>query len=298
MKLLIIGSKGFIGSHCASYFIQKNYDVWEADIIEDLISNKYFTIDKINPDFSKIFQQQQFDVCINCSGAANVSDSFERPENDFTLNVINVFKIIEAIRCFNAKCKYITFSSAAIYGNPKVLPIKEDSPVKPISPYGWHKWQSEIICKEYSTLYNISTIILRIFSVYGDRLKKQIFWDVFQKTKTTDRITLFGTGLESRDFIYIDDLMNAINIIIENAKFDGEAINVSSGIETTIKEAVYIFCKNIRSDIEICFNNISKEGDPINWKADIGKLQFYGFQNKYSIESGLELTAKWMQENT
>jgi dTDP-glucose 4,6-dehydratase/UDP-glucose 4-epimerase len=298
MKLLIIGSKGFIGSHCTSYFIQKSYDVWEADIVIDLISNKYFVIDMINSDFSKIFKQQQFDVCINCSGSANVSDSFKCPENDFILNVVNVFKIVEAIHCFNAKCKFINLSSAAIYGNPQVFPIKEDNPVKPISPYGWHKWQSEIICKEYSTLYNISTIALRIFSVYGGGLKKQLFWDIFQKTKTADRITLFGTGYESRDFIYINDLINAINIIIENAEFDGEAINVSSGIETTIKEAVYIFCKNIRSNIEICFSNISKEGDPINWKADIEKLQSYGFRNKYSIKSGLELTAKWMKENT
>jgi dTDP-glucose 4,6-dehydratase/UDP-glucose 4-epimerase len=298
MKILIIGSKGFIGSHCKSYFIERKHDVWEADIAKDFVDGKYFLIDMVNPDYSKIFNSNCFDICINCSGAANVADSFINPENDFMLNVLNVFKILESIRCFNPKCKFINLSSAAVYGNPHILPVREEDPVDPISPYGWHKWQSEILCKEYSMLHKISTAVLRIFSVYGDGLKKQFFWDLFQKAKRSNVVELFGSGNETRDFIYIGDLLKAIEIIITYSNFDGEIINVSSGVETTIKDAAYILCRYLDDNIKISFNNNMKVGYPTNWRADINKLLSYGFSNEYSLALGLELTTKWMKENT
>jgi dTDP-glucose 4,6-dehydratase/UDP-glucose 4-epimerase len=298
MKILIVGSKGFIGSHCKSYFIGEKYDVWETDIAEDPLNSKYFRIDKEDSNFSRIFNIQCFDICINCSGAANVSDSFIHPENDFVLNVVNVFKILESIRCFSPNCKFINLSSAAVYGNPRILPVKEEDSINPISPYGWHKWQAEILCREYSMIHKISTVVLRIFSVYGDGLKRQLFWDLFQKVKKSDMVELFGSGNETRDFIYIGDLLKAIEIIIKHSNFDGEAINVSSGVETTIKDAAYILCGYIGSNIKIKFNNNMKEGYPINWRADIDKLLAYGFRNEYPITLGLELTAKWMKENT
>ncbi|WP_010262384.1 NAD-dependent epimerase/dehydratase family protein [Treponema primitia] len=298
MKIIIIGSKGFIGSHCVSYFSKQNNDVWESDIVVDSKNNnKYYSIDTISPDFSVIFKAQQFDVCVNCSGAANVPESFVNPLKDYHLNTVNVFRILNSLRQFNSKCKFINLSSAAVYGSPKKLPISEDMMMNPISPYGWHKQQAEIISKEFFLLYGIQTINLRIFSVYGVGLRKQIFWDIFQKVKNSDNIELFGTGNESRDFIYIEDLVRAIDHIIKFAEFNSEAINISSGIETTIKEAATLLCKNIRDNINIIFNQQIREGDPINWRSDINKLTSYGFVNNYSLEMGIKELAKWLKEN-
>lgn len=90
MNILIIGSKGFIGSHCVKYF-SKNHKVWECDVVTDYVSKNYFIVDATNADYSDIFQQQQFDVCINCSGAGSVPNSIKNPQRDFILNTVNVY---------------------------------------------------------------------------------------------------------------------------------------------------------------------------------------------------------------
>ncbi len=101
MNILIIGSKGFIGSHCVKYF-SKKHNVWECDVVPDYVSKNYFIVDATNADYNDIFQQQEFDVCINCSGASSVPDSIEKPQRDFILNTVNVYKQLDAIRRFNS----------------------------------------------------------------------------------------------------------------------------------------------------------------------------------------------------
>ena len=138
MKILVIGSKGFIGSHCVDYFSLK-HEVWGCDVVLDYNASNYISIDSVDSDFLGVFQNNKFDVCINCSGAANVPFSLEKPFNDFKLNTLNVFKLLEAIRLYAPDCKFITMSSAAVYGNPESLPIYETSNRLPVSPYGYHK---------------------------------------------------------------------------------------------------------------------------------------------------------------
>ena len=201
MKILIIGSKGFIGSHCVDYFSQ-HHDVWGCDVVLDYNSKQYIPIDAVDSDFLEIFRDHEFDVCINCSGAASVPFSLDKPFNDFKLNTLNVFKILEAIRQYASACKFITMSSAAVYGNPKILPIVEAQAGMPISPYGSHKLMAEMICEEFSKYWGIQTCCLRIFSAYGPRLKKQLFWDLYHKIKNDPNTMLWGTGKESRDFFF------------------------------------------------------------------------------------------------
>lgn len=297
MRILIIGSKGFIGSHAVDFFSINN-DVWGADIIHSDQSPKYFKLDKQNTSFEHIFEKNRFDVCINASGNGSVPISLNLPVFDFELNVSNTIKLLDAIRTHNPDCKFINMSSAAVYGNPVNIPIKEDSSLKPLSPYGWHKLYAEQICKEYYYLYNIHTINLRLFSVYGEYLKKQLFWDIYQKCLRSKNIELFGLGIESRDFIYVNDLMHAINCIIEKGLFNGEAVNVASGSETTIKEAAEIFCGYINPEIKIQFNMIVKPGDPLNWCADISFLTKWGFKCNTPLQKGLENTTNWMKQVT
>ncbi len=295
MKILIIGSKGFIGQHAHRFFSQTE-EVWGADVIP-ADEPAFFLLKTPGTDFNTIFKTQQFDICINTSGNGSVPVSINDPILDFELNVTNTIKILDAVRIYNPSCRYINFSSAAVYGNPENLPVTEQMAPKPLSPYGWHKLYSEQICREYFVLYNIKTISLRVFSVYGENLRKQLFWDIFQKTTKAKDIELFGTGQETRDFIYINDLIQAIGCIIKKAAFNGEAINVSSGIETTIKKAAEIFCASIADDININFNKKTKPGDPLNWRADINTLSSLGFTNTTSIETGLTKTGKWLKEN-
>ena len=242
MKYLIIGSKGFIGNKLKRCLEKANNLVYGADVIVDYKKNdNYFLIDSSNSDFKSVFEQKQFDVCINCSGAASVPDSIEYPLRDYYLNAVNVFKILDSIKTYQKDCRFINLSSAAVYGNPSELPIKESAVIAPLSPYGIHKLQSEQICKEFYTFFNVPTCSLRIFSAFGEGLNKQLFWDLYDKSKNSENITLFGTGKESRDFIYISDLISAIELISIKAPFRGENINVANGEEVFIEDCVAEF---------------------------------------------------------
>ncbi|WP_129715180.1 NAD(P)-dependent oxidoreductase [Pedobacter sp. SYP-B3415] len=295
MKILVIGSAGFIGSHTSRFF-SADHEVWRADVVEDHSPN-YFKLDLENTDFNSLFERAQFDVCINASGNGSVPISLNRPLFDFELNVTNTIKILDAIRIHNDRCKYINMSSAAVYGNPNQLPVSESVELKPLSPYGWHKLYAEQVCREYYYLYNIQTINLRLFSVFGENLRKQLFWETFQKTLRSKKIELFGSGRETRDFIYIADLLNAIECIIDRGLFNGEAVNIASGQETTIAEATEVFCNLIDPTIEVVFNKIVKPGDPLNWRANIDVLKSFGFEQRFSLKDGLQNTAKWLAEN-
>lgn len=297
MKYLIIGSKGFIGKKLKEYLLEKSNIVFGADVVVDYLDkDTYFLIDATNSDFKSIFEKEQFDVCINCSGAASVPDSIKNPLRDYNLNTVNVYKILDSIRKYQESCKFINLSSAAVYGNPKVLPIKEKSLTYPLSPYGIHKLQSEQICEEFFKFFDVPTCSLRIFSAYGEGLNKQLFWDLYKKTKPQQKISLFGTGKESRDFIYIQDLVNAIELVSIKASCKGEKINIANGEEVYIEDCVYEFYNFFNKKIEYNFSGESRLGDPNNWVADISILKKLGYKRKYSLKNGLEKYYKWLIE--
>ena len=214
---------------------------------------------------------------------------------DFDLNTINVFKILEAIRVYNPNCFFINFSSAAIYGNPEKLPVVESLNPAPMSPYGVHKLFAEQICKEYTFYFNIKTCNLRLFSAYGPGLRKQFFWDLFNKFKNEEIIELHGTGSESRDFIYIDDIAKCLNLVIQNRNSLPDILNVASGIETTISDAAKIFSKLLDNRKQIVFGGQFKTGDPLNWQSDIQILKRIGFVPSFTLEQGLNQYILWLQ---
>lgn len=256
--------------------------------------DQYFQVDASNSDFSSIFQKIKYDLCINCSGAAIVSESLSNPLRDYYLNTVNVFKILEAIRKLQPSCKFINLSSAAVYGNPRQKPIKEDALPAPLSPYGLHKLQAEQICKEFWEFFNIKTCSLRIFSVYGPGLKKQLFWDLYHKAITGDPFTLYGTGNESRDFIYISDLLRAIEYVEEHSSFRGDLINIANGNEILIKDAAATFFSLFHQNVKYKFSGVKREEDPVNWLADISKIRSYGYHPIIDIKSGLKKYYEWI----
>ncbi len=300
MRVLIIGSEGFIGKAAAVFFETKGHQVFCVDILEKSDS-RYHRVSPVPVSFSDVFDHfESIDICINASGAANVQQSFIDTPGDFQLNAYNVLLIAEAIRRLQPHCKLINLSSAAVYGNPKQLPVCETSIAMPLSPYGWHKLMSEHICREYTEQFGIKTQSLRIFSTYGDGQKKLLFWDVYQKiTKSSDNtIELFGTGEETRDFIYIEDVMCALDCVINNAPFDGTAINIANGVPVSINEAVSIFLAEAAPCFKIRYTGNNKQGDPLYWHADIGKLQSLGYNPRVTLHEGLKVTWKWLKDQS
>lgn len=296
MKILILGSEGFIGSHCIDHFSADKHEIFGMDLYEQPSRKYAYTkVSRLSPEFEEIFRNQAFDAVINAAGSGNVPYSMTHPVLDFEANALDTIRLLDAIRNNRPGCKYIHISSAAIYGNPTMLPVGEDAAALPLSPYGWHKLLAEQLCKEYTLIYGLRTAVVRPFSVYGNGLKKQLFWDLYQKSRnTTGKIELFGTGKESRDYIHVVDVVNAIDCVLKNGSLTGEAYNLASGVETSIEQAVQFFFNALSPTQEYYFNGRVREGDPLNWRANIGKIKKLGFSGKHDLSSGMKELAKWL----
>ncbi len=278
--------------------LSRKFNVHGVDVIEfQQHEYKYEKISIFSTDFTKLLSTFKYEFIINCAGSGNVGFSVEHPLSDYELNTRGVIYILDTIRLYQPECRYIHLSSAAVYGNPLDLVISENSSIEPISPYGYHKWQSELICKEYAYLFNLSTLVIRPFSVYGPGLRKQLLWDIFQKAKKNDVVELWGTGEETRDFIYVDDLCEIILklVMLDLPKF--EILNLAMGQSISISNIAELLISKLGFKNTIKFNNMVKPGDPRFWKTDVSKLTKYGLKTSVSLDKGINETAKWFLSN-
>ena len=294
MRVLIVGGSGFIGNHLAEFLTSNGYEVHVLNRSKK-DSNVFmeYVLNTLDHPINEILKQHQFDLCINCAGSANVSYSFEHPFFDYELNTRIVFNILSAIHKISPRTRFINLSSAAVYGNPNKLPIAEETKLEPVSPYGNHKLMSEMICQQFKRYFDIESCSLRIFSAYGPGLKKQLLFDICNKLKSNSHIELFGTGEETRDFIYIDDLVRAIKLVGDQDKFKHDSYNIGSGKQVSIKEIANVFIENHPSCDSIHFNMETRIGDPLKWEADISRLKKLGFNSEIDINKGVKAYIDW-----
>ncbi len=277
-KYLILGSTGFIGSNLVRLLQNHGNDLITLERSD--LSNKRKVVEAFKSS----------DVIINCIGSANVTFSYTFTKVDFESNVLLVRMFLEILRGYNLKhIKFINLSSAAVYGNPSKLPVKESDSTDPLSPYGYHKLIAEILLKEYSQSFGLKTVSLRIFSAYGNKQRKLLLWDLHEKIqKSNDKIILFGTGNESRDFIHIEDIAQQILLTITHAAFIGESINVANGTEVKTSEIVKLYQKYYPKKFDYEFNGEVRLGDPLNWCADISTVSKWGYKQSVLLEEGID----------
>lgn len=295
-KFLITGSSGFVGSNLVKRIVDEGCEVHGCDIANNLSnpqSMNFHESCKSVDDYVSLLKSIEPEYIIHCAGSANVNFSVKQPYIDFERNVISLYQLLEAITTSGLKVRMIFPSSAAVYGTVNKLPIEESDQLLPISPYGLHKKICEEICSYYVENKGLDILIARIFSAYGPGLKKQIFWDMYQKIMNSDELKLFGSGLESRDFIYIDDLVESFMSILSKGE-RGEIYNVASGRESTIKELAELFVNEVDKDKVISFNNEVNKGNPLNWRADISKIKKLGFTPKFDLRNGIKDLLKWL----
>ncbi|NJL41031.1 MAG: NAD-dependent epimerase/dehydratase family protein [Leptolyngbyaceae cyanobacterium SM1_4_3] len=296
--VLVSGVAGFIGRYVARYFTQNQWSVVGIDSspkenapLASLHSYHQMRL----PDFQlgELLQHCQPQVYIHCIGRASVNLSMVNPDADFYGNVVPTFEVLNAIRLHAPDCRSIFLSSAAVYGDPSCLPVSEDHAIQPLSPYGFHKWQGEQLCLEFSKIYGLATASARIFSAYGPGLRRQVIWDICQQVISQKSLHLQGTGKESRDFIHALDIAQALSLICEKAPLQGEAYNLGSGREISILELSTLVLDVLDCDCSPSFNNIVAEGNPRNWRADISRSKALGFLPSVLFEQGIKTFALW-----
>jgi UDP-glucose 4-epimerase len=296
--VLITGVAGFLGRYVAQHFTGLDWTVIGIDSAppENASISRlaaYYSLKLPDDAIGKILREHAPDVCIHCAGRASVPLSVADPSADYYANVVLTFEVLEALRKHAPACKFIFVSSAAVYGNPRSLPVNEDAPVAPISPYGFHKLQGELLCKEFAGVYGLQTASMRIFSAYGPGLRRQVLWDICRKVITNQSLMLQGTGHESRDFIHALDIARAAYLVATRAPMGGDVFNLASGTEVTIQDLARQILEALGADCALQFDGVVPPGTPLNWCADMSKLHSLGFEVSVPFKQGVETFAQW-----
>jgi UDP-glucose 4-epimerase len=217
----------------------------------------------------------------------------EDPLSDFQDGPVLTYSLLASLRDLGLDCAFLLLSSAAVYGNPTSLPVSEDSLPAPVSAYGYHKWQSEICCREYSNLWGMRTASARIFSAYGAGLRRQVMWDVTHKALTQPQVQLQGTGRESRDFIHAQDIARGLEVMLNGAPLRGEVYNLAGGRETRIDELASLILARLKYSNLPVFSGVLPPGTPKQWCADISRIRALGFAPQVVLEQGVESFVDW-----
>lgn len=300
-RVLVTGASGFLGRAIVQYFSSKGLTIFGTDRVAPenaplLLLSEYASITLPDPYFESLLLKWKPQVIIHCAGRASVPQSMQNPAEDYQQGPVLTFYVLDAIRRLVPNCSFLLLSSAAVYGNPVRLPVNENDTLQPVSAYGFHKWQSELICREFSQLYSIPSVSARIFSAYGVGLRRQVMWDIAYKALTQKEIILQGTGLESRDFIHAHDIALALDMILSHAPMQGEAYNVGSGEETTITELTHIILNALERKMPVNVSDVVHPGTPLNWRADISRIKYLGYNPKIPLLMGIQSFLTWCRQ--
>jgi len=296
--VMITGVSGFIGRALARHLARHHCKVYGVDRtspenapLADL--QAYEQIEMPDSRLPGLLDAWKPDTLIHCAGRASVPAAMQDPYADYLDGPLLIFDLLEALRKNLPRCSFILLSSAAVYGNPSRLPVLEDAPIQPVSAYGYHKWQGEILCAEFAGVFGLKTASARIFSAYGPGLRRQVMWDIVHKALTQPEVRLQGTGLESRDFIHARDIARGLELIFTNAPLRGEAYNLASGVETRIADLAGLILREIQNPPPLVFSGELPPGTPRNWQADIQKITDLGFRSQVAFDDGIANFVAW-----
>ena len=310
LKLLITGGLGFVGSHLVDSLVKKNHKIM---ILTKTLSKKKnikksakkIQIEKMDltnfQQLGKIIEKFKPDVIIHLAGNASHSKSFENPLKDIDSNAKTTLFMLEKIRKLNTQCKFILGSTFIVIGKPKKLPVNENTPCNPTTIYGTNRLSSEYFCKIYHEVYGLHTNIFRITNSYGPREqiipKKNAVNFLIYKSFKKEEISIYNQGKFFRDFIYIDDVISGINIILKKGK-SGELYWISSGKRTWFYEFGDILEKTTGCKVKYSETPVyTKKVDVGNFVVSNSKLRKLGWSPKISVDVGVKKTLKFFQSN-
>lgn len=298
--VIITGGLGFIGSNVAKEFKKNNYFVIGIGHgYADEVSLKKNGFDEWYEESLTIENLKKIarkaDTIVHCAGGSTVGISIAEPYLDYHKTVNSTLELLEFIRLYSPASYLIYLSTAAVYGSKEDLPIKEDEETNPVSPYGFHKLASENICKSYAHCFGLNVSIVRLFSIYGEGLRKQLLWEASNKIlQAKDKVVFFGTGEETRDWLHVNDVATLVLKLATLNKSKLHIYNGSFGTRTTVKEILFMLRDLLgRNEIEIEFNQQHKEGDPQFYLGCIKKVLKTGWVHTTPIEEGLKQYVNW-----
>lgn len=318
LTYLITGGAGFIGSSLSEKLIKEGNKVIAIDNfcdfydpkikennVRELVKNDNFILYRKDirdrEAIKEIFNENKIDVVMHLAAMAGVRPSIENPILYQDVNCMGTQNILEEMKASSCK-NLVMASSSSVYGNCKEVPFREDMIVDyAISPYAATKKANEVMTHVYHKLYNLNVIMLRFFTVYGPKQRPDLAINKFTRLMLEDKeIPMFGDGTTSRDYTYIDDIVDGI---IKSCKYTMEndnvyeILNLGNSTPVSLKEMINVIAEVLNKEPKI--NQLPMQpGDVERTFADISKAKnLIGYNPKTSFKNGIENFAKWYKEN-
>jgi UDP-glucose 4-epimerase len=290
-EVVVTGGAGFIGSNLCRTLLEQGAKVTVVDnlysgkmeFIEDLLDKglKFVKADIRDPEALEKATKNS-EVIFHLAAQTSVPFSMENPQEDCEINVIGTLNVLEAAR--KADARVVFSSSCAVYGNPEKRPTPETYPTNPIAFYGLSKLLCEDCCKFHQATYGLEVVRFRIFNVYGPNCHG-VMYDFLKKLqKNPKKLEVLGTGRQSRDFVYISDMVDILLKAATSPEAPGEAFNVGTGTTTSVAELAEMMVeimglKNVEvsfkggqaweGDMDITLADNSKAAEKLQWRPKV-----------------------------
>jgi len=310
-KIVITGGAGFIGSHIAENLARNGHEIIIVDNLDP-----YYSIDLkkknldtvlnsgnatfVNADITDLARMKQIidntvDYVYHEAAQAGVRISVEDPFKPNDVNVLGTLNVLKASLDAGIK-KVVNASSSSVYGKVKYLPFDEQHPTEPVSPYGISKLAAEHYCRVFYEIYGLPTTSLRYFTVYGPRMRPDLAISIFtRKMLANEPITVFGDGEQTRDFTYINDVVEANKRLIRNKKTNGRILNIGGGNRISVNYLIEDL-RSITGSTSEVINAGKQKGDTEDTLAcvDLGN-KLIGYKPLFDINKGLNKFVDWFK---
>lgn len=304
---LVTGGAGFIGSHLVRFLLPCG----RVRILDDFSTGTLDNLEEMLPAIELIrgsvtdasLVQKAVEGCtvvFHLAAQVSVPLSLEQPVETFEVNVYGTQLLLEAARQAGVQ-RFVFASSAAVYGNTPRLPKRETMQPRPISPYAWSKWYGELLCRDYWRVYGLPTVSLRFFNVYGPRQNPHSHYAAVVPRWITAALTdrkpvVYGDGKQTRDFIYIDDLLQGIWLAATHPEAVGRVFNLASGRATSLLELLRAVEQAVGSPLEPQFAP-PRPGDIRHSYADIRAAHgILGYEPRTTLQEGISQTLNAYRE--
>jgi UDP-glucose 4-epimerase len=311
VKILITGSNGFVGGSFGRFAARGGHTVLGVGRAAQPARGwlaAYAQADAASADLAPTLREFAPDVLFHAAGTASVRASLEAPLEDLRASVLSFANALNSVRRSGVRPLVLFPSSAAVYGDPAQLPVKEDAPTRPISPYGFHKAACELVAREYADCFGARVVVCRLFSLFGAAQRRLLVWELYRQCAgKDDTVWLEGTGEETRDYLHVDELSSALLRLAEarlsdDTRGEGECltVNVASGAGVGALELARRVRDLVAPAKEIRCRGMVRPGDPRAWQADTALLRSLapGWQPRPFAESLAACVEEWRADET
>lgn len=307
MQALVTGGAGFIGSHVVEALVERGAQVSVIDnFATGLMENLAKVTDRITleradlavDDVTPLIGDGRFDLIVHAAGNASIPASIADPRRDLEANVVATLNLLRAVRNASPDSAVVNLSSSTVYAEGSGDPMSEAHPLGPISPYGISKLASESYVRLHSHLHGRRSCNVRIFSVFGPRLRKQVVWDFLSRLAADPaELVLRGDGSEKRNPTHVKNIAEAIILVAEKSGMNGDVYNIGSAETVSIAELARDVAVAMGLRPVIRHSESSNAGHARSWAADITKLESLGYRQRVTYSDGLADTVSWFRSS-